>query len=103
MTIISSDNQFEWDSEKNEINKRKHGLSFEEILPVFDDPFFLERYDYLHSDPDEDRMFGIGSVNGVAIVATAFTERQRVRIISARLASSSEERVYHEYCRRLNS
>ncbi len=103
MTIISSDKRFEWDSDKNEINKRKHGLSFEEILPVFDDPCFFERYDHNHSDLDEDRMFGIGSVNGVAVVATAFTERQRIRIISARLASPSEERVYYEYCRRLNS
>ena len=103
MTIISSDNRFEWDSEKNAINKRKHGLYFEEILPVFDDPFFFERFDYNHSKPEEDRMFGIGSVNGVAIVATAFTERQRIRIISARLASPTEERVYYEYCRRLNS
>ena len=103
MTIISSDNRFEWDSEKNAINKRKHGLSFEEILPVFDDPFFFERFDYNHSKTEEDRMFGIGSVNGVAIVATAFTERQRIRIISARLASPTEERVYYEYCRRLNS
>ena len=41
MTIISSDNRFEWDSEKNDINRRKPGLSFEEILPVFDDPFLL--------------------------------------------------------------
>ena len=103
MTIISSDNRFEWDSEKNAINIMKHGLSFEEILPVFDDPFFFERYDYNHSSQDEDRMFGIGSVNGVAIVATAFTERQRIRIISARLASPAEERVYYEYCKRLNS
>ena len=103
MTVISPDNRFEWDSEKNELNRRKHGLSFEEILPVFDDPFFLERYDYLHSDSEEDRMFGIGNVNGVAIVATAFTERQRIRIISARLASPAEEKVYYEYCKRLNS
>ena len=49
MTIISDDNRFEWDSNKNEKNKIKHGLSFEQILPIFDDPFFLERYDKEHS------------------------------------------------------
>ena len=103
MTVISTDNRFEWDSEKNEINREKHGLSFEEILAVFDDPFFLERYDYLHSDADEDRMIGIGTVNGIAVVTTAFTERQRIRLISARLASPKEEKVYYEYCKRLNS
>ena len=103
MTVISDDKRFEWDSEKNDINKKKHGLSFEEILTVFDDPFFLERYDHLHSDENEDRMFGLGTVNGVVVVATAFTERQRIRLISARLASPMEERVYYEYCKRLNS
>ncbi len=77
-------------------------MSFEEILPVFDDPYFLERYDYLHSSVTEDRMFGIGTVNGVAVVAAAFTERQRIRIISARLASPFEEKVYYEYCKRLD-
>ena len=103
MTVISADSRFEWDFEKNEINKEKHGLAFEEIFPVFDDPFFLERYDYMHSDADEDRMIGIGTVNGIAVVTTAFTERQRIRLISARLASPKEEKVYYEYCKRLNS
>ena len=103
MTVISTDNRFEWDSEKNEVNKEKHGLSFEEILDVFDDPFFLERYDYLHSDAVEDRIIGIGSVNGIAIVTIAFTERERIRLISCRLASPTEEKVYYEYYKRLNS
>ena len=59
--------------------------------------------DYNHSDGTEDRFFGIGSVNGIAIVATAYTERHRIRIISARLASNAEEKIYNEYCRKLNS
>ena len=103
MTVISADNRFEWDSEKNEINKVKHGLSFEEILDVVDDSFFLERYDYLHSYATEDRMIGIGAVNGVAVVTVAFTERQRISLISARIASPTEEKVYYGYCKRLNS
>lgn len=103
MTVSSTDNRFEWNSDKNALNKIKHGISFEEILPVFDDPFFLERYDYRHSDLCEDRMIGIGLVNGNIVVTTVFTERKRIRIISARLASPYEENVYYEYCRRLNS
>ena len=34
MTVISNDGRFEWDSGKNELNKKKHLLSFEEILEV---------------------------------------------------------------------
>jgi uncharacterized DUF497 family protein len=27
---------FEWDDEKDTINQQKHGISFEDILPIFD-------------------------------------------------------------------
>ena len=29
---------FEWDENKNQLNKRKHGISFEEAARVFVDP-----------------------------------------------------------------
>ena len=29
--------EFEWDNHKNELNKEKHGVSFEEAKSVFDD------------------------------------------------------------------
>ena len=29
---------FEWDENKNQLNKRKHGISFEEAARVFADP-----------------------------------------------------------------
>ena len=102
MTETSEDNRFEWDSEKNEKNKAKHGLSFEQILPVFDDPYFLERYDGEHSTVGEDRYFGIGCVQGVVVVAASYTERKRIRIISARLVSPKEEEVYNEYCKNID-
>ena len=103
MTEISEDNRFEWDSDKNEKNIAKHGLSFEQILPVFDDPYFLERYDSAHSSIDEERYFGLGCVQGVVVVAASYTETKRIRIISARLASPKEEEVYNEYCKNINS
>lgn len=102
MTEISDDNRFEWDSDKNEKNKVKHGLSFEQILPVFDDPYFLERYDSSHSSECEDRYFGLGCVQGIVVVATSYTENKRIRIISARLASPKEEEAYNEYCKKIN-
>ena len=33
--------KFEWDEEKNQINKKKHGISFEEALLIFADPNFF--------------------------------------------------------------
>lgn len=94
MTVISGN--FEWDSEKDEINIKKHGFSFSEILDVFDDPFFIERYDAEHSSLEEDRFIGLGETGGAVIVMTAYTERERTRLISARFATESERELYYE-------
>lgn len=41
---------FEWDEEKNRINKEKHdGIGFEFAVRVFLDEKRIERYDALHS------------------------------------------------------
>ena len=94
MTVING--RFEWDSEKDEINKKKHGFSFSEILDVFDDPFFLERYDTEHSSLEEERFIGLGESGGAVIVMTAYTERERIRLISARFATESERKLYYD-------
>ncbi|WP_432911204.1 BrnT family toxin [Treponema sp. OMZ 805] len=46
--------KFEWDSNKNEINIKKHGLSFDAILEVFNDPYFIEKIDIEHSTLEEE-------------------------------------------------
>ncbi len=82
---ISEDGRFEWDENKNQLNKKKHGIGFEEITDVFDDPYFLVRYDKKHSQ-NEYRYNGIGCINGLLVLVTTFTERERTRIISAQRA-----------------
>ena len=85
---------FEWDEDKNAINKEKHKISFETAAYVFSDPSYLEIYDYLHSI-NEDRYIAIGKVGEVLFVV--FTERKNnIRIISARLATDSERRLYYD-------
>ncbi len=53
--------RFEWDPQKNERNKKKHGLSFETAREVFYDEFAI-----LFDDPDhsleEDRFLIIGTI-----------------------------------------
>ena len=86
--------KFEWDDEKNEINKRKHRISFETAAHVFDDPDYIEMYDFEHSI-DEERFIAIGRVGGVLFVV--FTERKDViRLISARVATEAERRLYYD-------
>jgi uncharacterized DUF497 family protein len=97
ITMITDDGRFEWDDEKAKTNKEKHGLAFDEILPIFDDPNMIEYYDDAHSTIEEDRIIGIGILQGILILYVAYTERdERTRIISARKASPREEAKYYE-------
>lgn len=94
---------FEWDEEKNKANIENHGMSFEEILPMFDDPLFWEQYDSEHSKLDETRYFGTAKINGFAVVVSSYTERERTRIISARISTPQEEKKYEEWCKQFYS
>ena len=66
--------KFEWDSNKNEINIKKHGLSFDAILEVFNDPYFIEKIDIEHSTLEEERLIGIGSLNGFVIITNVIEQ-----------------------------
>ena len=84
---------FEWDPEKDRINKKIHGISFSAAKFVFNDIERWERYDSSHSE-DEDRWQTIGLVNKVLFVV--YTEqRETIRIISARMADENERKVYN--------
>ena len=89
--------QFEWDDEKDKINKEKHGIDFSTAALVFRDENRLEFYDDAHSE-DEDRFITIGQINGVAIVVmVVYTERKNaIRLISARRATKRERSAYYD-------
>ena len=88
---------FEWNEVKALSNKKKHGVSFELAVTVFDDPFALRVADSKHSK-DEERFWQIGeSDSGVLVVV--FTVRgkgkaERYRLISARRANKKERYLY---------
>ena len=83
---------FEWDPEKDKINKKIHGISFSTAKFVFNDIERWERYDFSHSK-GEDRWQTIGLVDNVLFVV--YTEQgEAIRIISARKADENERRVY---------
>lgn len=96
--------RFEWFGEKDEANIRNHkdannnGISFRDILPVFDDPYFYEIYDFKHSDDKQDRLIGFGYVEkaGLSVVQVVYTEDGRTHIISARAASAQERKMYYD-------
>lgn len=94
MVYEHGDLVFEWDENKNLINEKKHGITFEMAALVFEDPYCVEMYDFEHST-DEDRYIAIGEVCEVLFVA--YTERKdNIRLISARLATAAERRMYYD-------
>ena len=83
---------FSWDERKNEFNKKKHGVSFDEAKTVFFDENAIRYFDPDHSD-DEDRflMVGVSQRLRIVIVCHCFRGQDSViRIISARKATKGE-------------
>ncbi|MBI3622037.1 MAG: BrnT family toxin [Nitrospirae bacterium] len=87
---------FEWDEVKAGSNLRKHGISFEEAATVFGDYLSLTIADPQHSEGEE-RFVIIGRSHRGRTLVVVHTERgDRMRIISARLATPRERRAYEE-------
>ena len=87
---------FEWDERKNEANKRKHGVSFEEAKTVFSDERAQLIHDPDHSE-DEDRfvLLGFSATMRTLVVCHCYREgNDRIRIISARKANRLERAAY---------
>ncbi len=61
---------------------------------MFADVDKVEYYDRVHSSIDEDRYVVIGSVQGILCVVYTMRD-ETARIISARLATSIERRIYY--------
>ena len=87
---------FEWDKRKAESNLKAHGVSFHEATTVFADPLSLTI-----SDPDHSSMgmrfldIGLSYLGRVLVVS--YTERgNKIRLISARLATRNERKQYEE-------
>jgi uncharacterized protein len=93
--------RFEWDEAKNQENRRKHGVSFQEGMTVFYDDNALLTGDPDHSE-DEDRflLLGLSFRLRNLVVCHCYRETQEViRIISARKADRSERQQYNRRIR----
>jgi uncharacterized DUF497 family protein len=87
---------FEWDNTKARENLRKHGVAFDEATTIFGDPLADTITDPLHS-AQEERYVTIGvSYRGRTLVVIHAECGERTRIISARLATRTERRIYEE-------
>ena len=90
--------KFEWDENKNLDNYQKHGVWFEEAQTLWADALSKEFFDPEHSN-EEDRFIRIGHSSSSRLLLIAFCERNdggTIRIISARNATTKEQKEYEE-------
>lgn len=84
--------QFEWDESKAQRNFEKHGVTFEEAAEIFLDPFHVVGD---ASANCETREFALGYSIAERLLLVVYLERgERIRMISARVATRTERRLY---------
>ncbi len=93
--VTRKNERFVWDSDKASSNLVKHGVSFDEAIEVF--------FDILYrlvdaSTVEEERFAAIGAspASGLLYVVHSEQEGETTRIISARLATAKERKMYEE-------
>lgn len=90
---------FEWSLRKERLNRRKHGVSFDEARTVFYDEAARLIADPGHSDEEERFIIvGMSDLARVLLVCHCWREGDRViRIISARRAVPFERAQYEGF------
>ena len=91
---------FEWDKAKARSNIKKHGVSFEDAMAMFQDPLariFTDEWKSL----GERREIIIGHLRDRRLILVVFCEpsEDRIRIISARPATPREKKDYDQHAR----
>jgi len=86
--------EVEWDGRKAEANRRKHGISFEDAITVYHDEQAVTIDEDRFTEP---RFVTIGrdSLGRILLVVGTWRD-SRLRLISARRATSHEKRFYSE-------
>jgi uncharacterized protein len=93
--------QFEWDEIKAATNVYRHGVSFELAATIFHDPRLLTVADLEHSETDERWLsLGMASNGSILCIVYLWSESEpvttKIRLISARKATSAEAVYYEE-------
>ncbi|OGQ08302.1 MAG: hypothetical protein A3G32_00010 [Deltaproteobacteria bacterium RIFCSPLOWO2_12_FULL_40_28] len=86
---------FEWDLEKNKVNKAKHGISFAEATTVWDS-IHVEVENIAHTENGEVRNATLGLIQSKIYVVIWTQRKEIIRLISARRARSNEEKVFYK-------
>jgi uncharacterized protein len=83
--------RFEYDAEKSDLNKKKHGIDFSAAQALWDDPDFIEISAITTEEP---RFLVIGKIYGKHWSGVITYRGESVRIISVRRSRKEEVDIY---------
>jgi uncharacterized DUF497 family protein len=83
--------EFEFNSQKSEENKKKHGIDFAEAQMLWDDP---DRIEVPARTSDEPRFIVIGKIDHTYWSAIITYRGEKTRIISVRRSRREEVNIY---------
>jgi uncharacterized DUF497 family protein len=86
--------RFAWDARKADLNRRKHGVAFEEAATVFLDPLALLMEDAVA--PERSLILGPSHRLRLLLVVHVELDDDTIRLVSARCATPHERRGYEE-------
>ena len=87
--------EYEWDREKAQRNREKHGIRFADAIVVLEDPFAVTIPD-THADEERAVTIGADAFGTVLVVVYTYRGKDTIRMISARPATRRERRMYQE-------
>ena len=83
--------EFEFDAQKSQGNKQKHGIDFYEAQTLWDDPDLIE---IPVRTSDEPRFLVVGKIAGKYWSGVITYRGDKIRIISVRRARKEEVNIY---------
>ena len=83
--------EFEFDDNKSNSNKMKHGIDFEQAQKLWDDPNLIE---IPVKTSDEPRFLVVGKIAGKYWSGIITYRGEKIRIISIRRARKEEVNIY---------
>ncbi|MEO7973313.1 MAG: BrnT family toxin [Thermoanaerobaculia bacterium] len=86
--------KLEWDPDKASSNLKKHGVIFEEAATALLDPMALAQEDAASESEPRWVLIGMSSRMRLLTVVTTLRREDRIRLISARRATSKEAKYY---------
>ncbi len=84
---------FEYDVNKSHLNKRKHGIDFEEAKVLFYGATVVVEANEVDG---ESRLMAIGKIGGKHYSAVYTYRGKSIRLISVRRSRKSEEKIYEQ-------